>query len=114
MDEVEKARLLAALAPNRFGVIPTATRVDADPGYTGKGVTIALLDSGFYQHPDLVLPENRLLEFVDICKRRSTLTEYGEPRPWDWHGTQTSVVAAGNGATNTTRIMNKARERWPS
>jgi len=41
---------------NRFAVIPTLTRLDADSNYTGKGVTIAFLDSGFYPHPDLSNP----------------------------------------------------------
>ena len=38
---------------NRFAVIPTADRLKVDPRFTGRGVTIAFLDSGFYQHPDL-------------------------------------------------------------
>lgn len=87
----------AVKAPNRFGVIPTPVRLDADPNYTGKGITIAFLDSGFYRHPDLTEPVNRILAFEDVSKRRSDLVSWGEPRPWDWHGTQTSVAAAGNG-----------------
>ena len=49
-------------APNRFGVIPTPIRLNANPEYSGKGVTIAFLDSGFYPHPDLDAPvsHNRL------------------------------------------------------
>ncbi|HXG64502.1 MAG TPA: S8 family serine peptidase, partial [Blastocatellia bacterium] len=84
-------------AQNRFGVIPTPLRMNARPEFTGKGVTIAFLDSGFYAHPDLTEPENRILAFEDISRRRATLNANRAPKPWDWHGTQTSVVAAGNG-----------------
>jgi len=30
----------------------------SDPRFSGKGVTIALVDAGFYPHPDLVQPHN--------------------------------------------------------
>jgi hypothetical protein len=32
--------------PNRFAVIPTPVRINAHADYTGKGVTLAFLDSG--------------------------------------------------------------------
>lgn len=82
---------------NRFAVIPTAIRLAADRQMTGKGVTIAFLDSGFYPHPDLVEPTNRILAFADISQPEASLNTVGPPDNWDWHGTQTSVVAAGNG-----------------
>src|SRR5882672_9764982 len=84
-------------APNRFAVIPTLTRLDADPNYTGKGVTIAFLDSGFYPHPDLVDPVNRLLVYKDLCDVNASLDVNAGGESWQWHGTQTSVVAAGSG-----------------
>ena len=81
--------------PNRFGVIPTPVRLNANREYTGKGVTVAFLDSGFYPHPDLVTPINRGVAYEDLDQRRSLSTEPVES--WQWHGTQTSVAAAGNG-----------------
>ena len=51
---------------NRFAVIPTPDRLNVDPRFTGRGVTIAFLDSGFYQHPDLTEPDNRIVAFHDI------------------------------------------------
>src|SRR5215813_11863073 len=79
--------------PNRFGVIPTAVRLNANPEYTGKGVTVAFLDSGFYPHPDLV---SRVVAYEDLTAERSLFST--EPvESWQWHGTQTSVAAAGNG-----------------
>lgn len=80
--------------PNRFGVIPTAVRLNANPEYTGKGVTIAFLDSGFYPHPDLV---DRVVAYEDLTKERRSLFANGPVESWQWHGTQTSVAAAGNG-----------------
>lgn len=83
-------------APNRFAVIPTLTRLDADPHYTGKGVTIAFLDSGFYPHPDLVEPVSRIVAYKDLADENASL-DGAVTESWQWHGTQTSVVAAGNG-----------------
>ena len=34
-------------------VLPTPERVGAPTDYTGRGVTIAIVDSGFYMHPDI-------------------------------------------------------------
>jgi serine protease AprX len=81
-------------APNRFAVIPTGVRLNADPQYSGKGVTIAFLDSGFYPHPDLT---NRILSYKDMTGERVSLDSSDVSESWQWHGTQTSVVAAGNG-----------------
>lgn len=91
-----------------FGAIPTPLRLHADPRFTGKGVTIALIDSGFYPHPDLTQPRNRIRAWADAGLPRVQSTVYGQeatptwPR-WDagegrqWHGLMTSTVATGNG-----------------
>jgi len=84
-------------APNRFGVIPTPVRLDANPEYSGKGVTVAFLDSGFYPHPDLLTPVNRVVTYEDLTAERRGVFSTGPVESWQWHGTQTSVVAAGNG-----------------
>jgi serine protease AprX len=84
-------------SPNRFGVVPTAVRLNADTNYTGRGVTIAFLDSGFYPHPDLVEPQSRILAYHDIAQERPALDAEDKVEVWQWHGTQTSVAAAGNG-----------------
>ncbi|HMX30364.1 MAG TPA: S8 family serine peptidase, partial [Blastocatellia bacterium] len=81
-------------AQNRFAVIPTAERLNADAARTGRGVTIAVLDSGFYPHPDLA---NRIVAFRDVVNPRAELDAAQPPLTWDWHGTQTSVTAAGDG-----------------
>ncbi len=84
-------------AQNRYAVLPVAARLDADTGFTGKGVTVAFIDSGFYPHPDLTEPQNRILAYHDITAPRAALKAGRQPNPWDWHGTQTATVAAGNG-----------------
>lgn len=84
-------------APNRFAAIPTALRLQADTERTGRGVTIAMIDSGFYLHPDLAEPANRVLATADVTQPDARYELNGRPHDWDWHGTQTSVVAAGNG-----------------
>ena len=84
-------------APNRFGVIPTPARLNANPEFTGKGVTVAFLDSGFFPHPDLVTPVNRVVAYKDLIDDRRILFSPKPVESWQWHGTQTSVAAAGNG-----------------
>lgn len=79
-------------------IFPIPTRLFADPHYTGKGVTICFIDSGFYPHPDLCLPENRILKMVDIQNIEESNNESPSmPSAHQWHGTMTSVVGAGNG-----------------
>ncbi|MFN8059156.1 MAG: S8 family serine peptidase [Vicinamibacterales bacterium] len=82
---------------NRYAVIPVPRRLNAVEGATGRGVTIAFLDSGFSRHPDLVDPVDRIVAFESMSTG-SASAEVVEPAPWQWHGTQTSVVCAGNGA----------------
>ena len=83
--------------PNRFAAIPTNVRLNADPYYKGRGVTLAFLDSGFYPHPDLLLPNNRIVAYKDLSNERPSLEPEQPVESWQWHGTQTSVAAAGSG-----------------
>ncbi len=91
-----------------FGALPTPLRLHADPRFTGRGTTLALLDSAFYPHPDLTQPRNRIRVWLDATReplREMQFSPEEAPRwpGWDaaadsqWHGTMTSVVAAGNG-----------------
>ncbi len=82
-----------------FIILPVPLRLDADARFTGKGITICFIDSGFYPHPDLIEHKKRIKVFVDITKN----SEAFETPPTDqfeqalWHGTMTSVVCAGDG-----------------
>src|SRR6185369_4742952 len=77
--------------------LPVPVRMDADERYTGRGVTVAFLDSGFYAHKDLVEPENRILAYHNIFAPGEGLDDLQKSDVASWHGMMTSVVAAGNG-----------------
>ena len=77
--------------------LPTPQRMDADERYTGRGVTIAFLDSGFYAHSDLTEPVNRIVAYHNIFAPDQGLAALQNHDVMSWHGMMTSVVAAGNG-----------------
>ena len=78
-------------------VLPTPLRMNADERFTGRGVTIAFLDSGFYAHDDLTKPENRIVAYHSIFDAEDDHTSLETTDVASWHGMMTSVVAAGNG-----------------
>jgi serine protease AprX len=100
-------RILPAIGPHfpiktvdDFVVIPTGLRLNADPRFTGKGVTICFIDSGFFPHPDLIATKNRIKKIVDLSSSSEVIAK--NPEEFDqvgnmWHGTMTSVVCAGDG-----------------
>jgi serine protease AprX len=71
--------------------------MDADERFTGKGITIAFLDSGFYAHKDLTEPVNRIVAYHNIFAAQDDPSFLQTPDVASWHGMMTSVVAAGNG-----------------
>ncbi|NOU92332.1 S8 family serine peptidase [Paenibacillus sp. LMG 31456] len=58
---------------------------------TGRGITIAVLDTGVARHPDLTKPYNRIKAFKDFISHKK--------KPYDdnGHGTHVAGDAAGNG-----------------
>jgi serine protease AprX len=86
----------AVFEQNDF-VLPTPLRMDADERFSGRGVTIAFLDSGFYAHPDLTTPNNRILAYHSIFAAEGDQTSLKTNDVASWHGMMTSVVATGNG-----------------
>jgi serine protease AprX len=78
-------------------ILPTPIRLGAPERYTGRGITIAFLDSGFYAHPDLVQPRDRIVRYVDITRGGARRSRLERPDESSWHGMMTSVVACGNG-----------------
>ncbi|HEX3248671.1 MAG TPA: S8 family serine peptidase [Pyrinomonadaceae bacterium] len=77
--------------------LPVPVRMDADERYTGRGVTVAFLDSGFYAHKDLIAPVNRILAYHNIFAPADDVSALQKSDVASWHGMMTSVVAAGNG-----------------
>lgn len=79
-------------------MLSTPERVGADPAYTGRGVGIAFIDSGFYPHPDL---GDRVVCHADATSNRIIEgRRFHEPEGYAWHGQMTSVIAAGDGRTS--------------
>ena len=87
----------AAVFEQTSFVLPTPLRMNADERFTGRGVTIAFLDSGFYAHDDLTKPENRIVAYHSIFDSTDDPTSLKTTDVASWHGMMTSVVAAGNG-----------------
>lgn len=81
--------------PYRCAVLPLTERLHAHERFMGRGVRIAFLDSGFYPHDDL---GNRIVAFHDVAGEEDALENLKSPLAHHWHGTQTTVVAAGNGS----------------
>lgn len=82
---------------NGFKILPIPLRLEADTRYTGKGITICVIDSGFFLHPDLIQKSRRILHIQDITRPESKEVDFTMPQGNAWHGTMTSVVAAGDG-----------------
>jgi serine protease AprX len=62
-----------------------------DNGLTGKGIQIAVIDTGIYPHQDLTRPTNRIVAFKDFVGGRL------DPYDDNGHGTHCAGDAAGNG-----------------
>ncbi len=88
----------AAMQKDGSHVLSTPLRLDADDRFTGRGVTIAFLDSGFYPHVDLTSPSNRIIGYRNLLDADGELGSLFQPDVASWHGMMTSVVAAGNGS----------------
>lgn len=61
---------------------------------TGKGIKIALVDSGVFPHPDLLMPSNKILEFQDL------LNNYNYPYDDNGHGTALASILCGSGVSS--------------
>ena len=98
--ERAKEQILRDAAVNKDGsfVLSTPLRLDSVEGFTGKNVTIAFLDSGFYPHVDLTTPKNRILAYQNMNATDGEVASLFQPDVASWHGMMTSVVAAGNGS----------------
>jgi serine protease AprX len=82
----------------RFSLLSTPERVGAPPAYTGRGVVMAFIDSGFFPHPDL---GERVLVHADASSGRIIEgRRFHRPEWYSWHGQMTSVIAAGDGRTS--------------
>ncbi|MBK8136105.1 MAG: S8 family serine peptidase [Chloroflexi bacterium] len=76
-------------------LMSTPERVGALSEYTGKGITLAFIDSGFYPHPDL---RGRIVTHIDATTDEITESSFiPKSMAFSWHGMMTSVICAGDG-----------------
>ncbi len=68
-------------------------------GFTGKGVGVAIIDTGVYPHRDLTTPSNRIVKFVDFINKKTS------PYDDDGHGTHVAGIVAGNGFSSNGKYM---------
>lgn len=80
-----------------------ATIAKSEFSLSGKGVGLAVLDTGVSPHVDFCLPENRLSVFKDVISGNEDF--YDD----NGHGTFVAGVAAGNGATSAGKISGVAK-----
>jgi len=75
-----------------------------EKGFTGRGVTIAIVDTGIHKHPDLI---NRIIDFKDIVNYKdgveNAYDDYG-------HGTHCACDAAGDGRSVNNKYKGPAYE----
>lgn len=71
-------------------------------GFTGKGVGIAIIDTGISPHRDFTRPRYRISRFLDFIKKRQT------PYDDNGHGTFVAGVAAGNGYSSGGKYIGMA------
>lgn len=98
LDEVKKATL--NIATPSIG----ATALQQRRGLTGKGVNIAIIDTGVFRHPDLTRPVNRIIAFKDFINHRK------QPYDDNGHGTHITGDAAGNGWVSKGKYKGPAPE----
>ncbi len=73
-------------------------------GFTGKDVTVAVIDTGLFPHPDLVYPENRIVAWHDLVNERNI------PYDDNGHGTHVTGIIAGNGTASRGKYTGIAPE----
>lgn len=81
-----------------------AKHVQEELGLTGKGVTVAVIDTGIFPHEDLTTPDNRIVAFKDFVQDQT------EAYDDNGHGTHCAGDVAGNGHQSNGEYIGPAPE----
>lgn len=73
-------------------------------GYLGKGVGVAIVDTGIALHKDFIDGDNRVAAFVDFINQRT------EPYDDNGHGTHVAGIIGGNGFSSKGKYKGVAPE----
>ena len=73
-------------------------------GYTGKNVTVAIIDTGISPHADLIYPKSRIIGFKDFVNNETKF--YDD----NGHGTHCAGILAGNGYSSKGKYKGIATE----
>lgn len=124
--------------PGEETVLSQPERLPDHHGFSGRGVTIAFLDSGYYPHPDLCTTtswakspqwarltpvqmrrlieqaEPRIRHYVDLTdgveSDGSSHSSLWNGEGYSWHGQMTTTLAAGNGALSNGHFRGYAHQ----
>jgi serine protease AprX len=94
-SEVKALLDTAVPSANAKNIVRNGTKL------TGKGVTVAIIDTGIYPHKDL---SGRITNFVDFINQKT------DPYDDNGHGTHCAGDAVGNGAASSGLYMGPAPE----
>ncbi len=89
ISSVSKASMLMDISKKILGIEGNK--------FTGKGITIAFIDTGIYEHGDFVIGEKRIIYFKDFINEKDDC--YDD----NGHGTFVAGVCSGNGALSMGR-----------
>lgn len=73
-------------------------------GYNGKGIGVAVIDTGVFPHNDLTRDKNRIVAFRDFVNDSS------EPYDDEGHGTHVAGIIGGNGQSSNGKYTGIAPE----
>ncbi len=98
-DEPMMERAHQSVSHSEVPVIP-------EYNYAGKGIVVAVLDTGIFPHQDLTVPNNRIVGWQDFVNhKKSPYDDHG-------HGTEVAGIIAGNGNTSGAVTKGMAPEAW--
>lgn len=99
-DDVKMTSLLNVAAQE------VGASIANDTGYLGRGIGIAILDTGIFPHQDFTRPRNRIIAFRDFVNNKQS------PYDDNGHGTFVAGVAAGNGYLSNGKYKGVAPEAY--